>query len=131
MPHFGETSQERLRSCHPDLQRVFNEVIKTIDCAILEGFRAQHKQNEAFREGRSKLKWDQSKHNKVPSKAVDAVPFPIDWDDKKRFHVFAGFVMGVASQMGIEIRWGGDWDGDWDFTDQRFHDLPHFELRHG
>ena len=36
--------------------------------------------------------------------------------------------MGVASQMGIKIRWGGDWDRDTDLSDNRFNDLPHFEL---
>ena len=46
----------------------------------------------------------------------------------KRFVDFAGYVKGVAEDLGIAIPWGGDWDGDGDFSDQRFHDLPHFEL---
>ncbi len=129
MPRFGTGSMERLETCHSDLQRLFIEVVKTIDCKILEGFRGQEAQDTAFREGRSKIRWPNGNHNKKPSTAVDAVPYPIDWDDKKRFHVFAGFVMGVASQMGIKIRWGGDWDSDWDYRDQRFHDLPHYEVR--
>jgi len=36
--------------------------------------------------------------------------------------------MGVASQMGIKIRWGGDWDSDGSVCDNKFNDLVHFEL---
>jgi hypothetical protein len=30
--------------------------------------------------------------------------------------------------MGIAIRWGGDWDQDGFVADERFLDMPHFEL---
>ena len=36
--------------------------------------------------------------------------------------------MGVADMLGVSIRWGGDWDKDYDEKDERFRDLPHFEL---
>lgn len=36
--------------------------------------------------------------------------------------------MGVATMMGVKIRWGGDWDLDTDLKDNTFDDLPHFEL---
>ena len=66
-------------------------------------------------------------------------PYPVIWPDQqptielqiaamKRFVYFAGYVKRVADDLGIAIRWGGDWDGDGDFSDQTFHDLPHFEL---
>ena len=45
------------------------------------------------------------------------------------FHYFGGFVLGIASQMGLKIRWGGDWDRDTEVKDNRFDDLPHFEIR--
>ena len=84
------------------------------------------------------------------SKAADVVPYPIRWPkeevmqsvlkkinedaelkryikDLARFYAFGGCVKGIASMMGLKIRWGGDWDGDWDFTDQTFDDLVHFE----
>ena len=64
----------------------------------------------------------------MPSLAIDAAPSPIDWNDRERFFYFAGVVKGVAEEMGIKIRWGGDWDGDNDFDDQTFDDLVHFEL---
>jgi peptidoglycan L-alanyl-D-glutamate endopeptidase CwlK len=34
----------------------------------------------------------------------------------------------VANTLGIKIRWGGDWNGDLQFRDEKFKDLPHFEL---
>ena len=60
--------------------------------------------------------------------ALDAAPCPIDWEDAKRFYLFAGFVLGIARQLGIKLRWGGDWDGDFTWRDQKFHDLVHFEI---
>jgi peptidoglycan L-alanyl-D-glutamate endopeptidase CwlK len=58
-------------------------------------------------------------------------PYPIDWNDTKRFYHFAGFVLGVAksSKIAIPIRWGGDWDSDNDLNDQTFMDLVHWELK--
>lgn len=46
-----------------------------------------------------------------------------------RWYYFGGYVLGVASERGDDIRWGGDWDGDRSLEDQTFHDLPHFEVR--
>lgn len=70
-----------------------------------------------------------SKHLALPSRAVDVAPYPINWGDKKRFYHFAGYVQGLAAQLGISLRWGGDWDGDNDLNDQTFFDLVHFELK--
>lgn len=128
MPAFGQRSQDRLAECHEDLRRLFVAVVEHYDCTILQGHRGEAAQMEAFETGKSKLPWDLSKHNKVPSLAVDAAPWPVDWDNLEAFRTFGGFVLGTAVALGITIRWGGDWDGDWTFTDQRFHDLPHFEL---
>ena len=69
------------------------------------------------------------RHNALPSKAVDVAPYPIDWEDREGFILFAGYVLGVASQLGLNIRWGGDWDGDFDLSDNEFDDLVHFEMR--
>ena len=131
MPYFGTKSKKALATCHPKLQEVFNEVIKKVDCSVLEGHRNKAKQNKAYEEGRSKLKYPNGNHNAVPSMAVDVVPYPIDWNDRERFHLFAGFVIGVARGMGIKLRWGGDWNMNWFVSDNNFDDLPHFELRIG
>lgn len=62
------------------------------------------------------------------SRAIDAAPYPIDWNDRERFVFFAGHVIAAGKAMGVDIRWGGDWDGDKDLRDQTFMDLVHFEL---
>ena len=128
MPQFGESSVKKLATCHPDLIRLFNEVIQRYDCTVTDGHRDKDAQDLAVARGLSKTPWPESKHNAVPSNAVDVVPYPIDWNDSSRFYHFAGFVLATAQQLGIKIRWGGDWNGDLKFRDEKFHDLPHWEL---
>ena len=128
MNKFSDASKKRLATCHPDLQKVFNKVIENYDCTVTCGHRGKEEQDEAVRTGASKLAWPNSKHNSLPSKAIDVVPFPIDWTDTSRFYHFAGFVLAVAQSMGVKLRWGGDWNGDLKFRDEKFKDLPHFEL---
>lgn len=128
MPSFGKASQEKLATCDPRLQKVFNEVIKHFDCTVIEGHRGEAAQNKAFAEGKSKLKYPQSKHNKTPSLAADVLPYPIDWNDTNRMRYFAGFVVGIAATMGIKLRWGGDWNQNTELKDNSFNDLPHFEI---
>ena len=91
--------------------------------------KANIKQDEAYNKGNSKVKFPNGKHNKSPSVAVDVAPYPINWRDRDRFHYFAGYVLGIASQMGIKIRWGGDWDMDTQTKDNNFDDLVHFEIK--
>ena len=129
MAKFGKTSKQRLSTCHEDLQTVFNEVIKHVDCSILEGHRSGERQDKLFGEGKTKVKYPNGRHNANPSNAVDVAPYPIDWDDRERFHLFAGFVIGIAKSMGITLRWGGDWNMNFEVDDNQFDDFPHFELR--
>ncbi len=129
MPKFGRKSRERLNTCDSKLKQVFNEVIKHVDCSILEGHRDKDRQNKLYEEGKTKVKYPNGRHNRQPSSAVDVTPYPVDWKDRERQTLFAGFVIGVASQMGINLRWGGDWDQDFQVVDNRFDDFPHFELK--
>lgn len=125
---FSRRSLENLSQAHPKFQQLFNEVINLVDCSVICGFRDEKEQNRAYASGVSRVKWPRSMHNKVPSLAVDVVPYPLDWKDYKRFFYFAGVVKAVAAQLNIPIRWGGDWNGNQIFTDERFSDLPHYEL---
>lgn len=128
MPNFSLASKTKLLTCHPELQRLFNEVIKHWDCQVLEGHRGKEAQNKAFKEGNSKLQWPKGKHNKLPSLAIDVAPYPIDWKDTQRFIYFAGFVKGVAIMLGINLRYGGDWNSNTQMTDETFRDLVHWEI---
>ena len=133
MPKFGKRSKKNLAQCDQQLQDLFNTVIQFYDCSVICGNRNKKAQDTAYAEGRSKLKFPYSKHNKRPSLAGDVVPWfyetpHIRWNDKKAFYHFTGFVRGVAAMMEIKIRCGADWDRDFDLGDQSFFDLPHFEL---
>ena len=129
MPSFSQQSKDQLATCDARLQQVFNEVIKHFDCKVLEGHRNKEKQDAAYASGHSKLKWPNGNHNSMPSKAVDVIPFPIDWADRERMTLFAGFVIGIAQGMGIDIRWGGDWNENTKVKDNSFDDLVHFEVK--
>ena len=129
MYKFGKRSRKQMENIHPDLKKVLNEVIKYVDCSVLEGHRSAERQDKLFEEGRTKVKYPNGRHNANPSRAVDVVPYPIDWDDRERFHLFAGFVLGIAKSMGINLRWGGDWNQNFEVDDNNFDDFPHFELR--
>ena len=128
MPKFGKTSKKHLNTCDKRIQTLFNEVIKHFDCSVLVGYRDRNEQNTAYRSGHSTKKWPNSKHNSRPSIAVDVAPYPINWKDRERFTYFAGMVLGIATQLGLSFRWGGDWDRDTQVNDNVFDDLVHFEI---
>ena len=129
MPRFSKRSLRRLGTCEERLQAIFKKVVKGFDCTIIEGHRGKERQNKAYDEGKSKLRYPKGNHNKVPSSAVDVAPYPIDWKDRDRFHFFAGYVLGVAKMMGHKVRWGGDWNMNTQVKDNNFDDLVHFEIR--
>ena len=129
MPSFSNRSTDNLRTCHPDLERLFREVVGRFDCAVICGHRDKAAQDAAYHSGNSKKLWPDSTHNSLPSLGVDVCPYPIDWNDTARFYYFAGYVKGVAERIGIkDLRWGGDWNGDWQ-VNESFFDLAHWELR--
>ena len=141
MPYFGAESKANLATAHPDLQRLFNEVIKHWDCKVTSGLRTTAEQRALYNQGRTtpggivtntdgvvKRSNHQARPGESFGRAVDVSPYPIDWGDYNRFYAFAGCVIGISKMMGINVRWGGDWDSDRDFRDQKFNDLPHFEL---
>ncbi|MGD9212817.1 MAG: M15 family metallopeptidase [Desulfobacteraceae bacterium] len=135
MASFSLTSKGRLATCHPKLIQVMERVILVRDITIIQGHRTPEQHETYLAAGKTKVEYEQSKHSKQPSLAVDIAPWfkkrpHIRWNDWKSWYVLGGAVIGIAWNMGIPIRWGGDWDRDWQFGDQTFHDLPHFELMH-
>lgn len=130
---FGKTSQMKLYTVHPDLEIIMGDALDTgiMDFSIIEGHRRQVEQNKYYDLGKSRVKFPDGKHNKIPSKAVDAAPFingKVSWN---RLHccVLAGIILACAAKRGIKLRWGGNWDMDGEpITDQDFQDLVHFEL---
>lgn len=129
MNTFSKSSQAKLDQCDPRIQKIFTKALHICDLTVVTGYRDEETQNEMFRTGKSQLWFPLGKHNVYPSLAIDAAPYPINWKDRERMTLFAGLVIGIASEMGINLRWGGDWDQDWQVNDNNFDDLIHFEIK--
>jgi len=125
MPKFGRKSAARLKGLDTALVNVLNQAIKHFDFTIIEGKRSLETQKEYVAKGASKTL--KSKH--LEGKAVDIAPYPVDYDDVERFVYLGGFILGVASQLGVKLRWGLDWDMDTYTKDTKFRDIGHFEIK--
>lgn len=127
MAQFSKASLNHMAGIDARLMDLAFKIVSThMDCTVPEygGLRTEEEQRMLVATKRSKTM--QSKH--LQGKAIDLVPYPVDWKDTERFYLFAGMVLAVAKEMGIPLRWGGDWDRDMDLHDQKFNDLVHFEL---
>lgn len=130
MGQLTQASVEKLRSVDPRLAQVVRDVASVIDIYVVTGHRDKADQDEAYQTGASDLQWPHSKHNKLPSLAVDLAPKPLDWDDRDRFILLAGAMLGAAAAHGLTLRWGGAWHG-WEngYEDGVLDtDLGHFEI---
>lgn len=116
---FSARSQEKLEKAHPDLQALAMEILQEMDITVLCTYRGEAEQNEAFKAGNSTLKYPQSKHNQIPSLAIDLAPYPIDWLNIKRFENMLQIANIKAQKLGIKLRYGRDFS---------FKDYPHIEL---
>ena len=133
--YYGKISLQRQATCHPDLILWSNALLKVcpFDLAILCGYRNERDQMVAYHGGTSKVRYPNSKHNKIPATAIDIAPWflkdgNVDWDFRPHFDVMAGQGLLVARALGTNLRWGGDWDRDGDLRNNNFNDLVHFEL---
>lgn len=127
MPTFGQRSRKALDTCDDDIQMVLEGAIKHVDFSIIWGWRGMEEQNEAFNAGRSRNRWPTSKHNATPSIACDIVPYPGGYDASyKQFFEMATYILAVASELGVSLRWGGHWKN---YTGQGEYDRDwaHFE----
>jgi peptidoglycan L-alanyl-D-glutamate endopeptidase CwlK len=140
MPNFSDRSEQKLATCHPDLQLLCRTVIQAFDFTILCGWRGEAEQNAAYPKY-TKVKFPNSKHNNMKdgkpySLAVDVIPYDpvkkqiVSWESEKEFCLMAGFFKMAAYLEGIEIIWGHDWNNNnliWDEVG-KLKDLPHIEI---
>ena len=129
----SNTSLARLKGVDETLVRVVKRAIEIceIDFKVLEGMRTLERQRELYAQGRTApgniVTWTMnSKH--LEGKAVDLVPYPIDWNNLKKFDAIAKAMFEAAKEMDVNIRWGADWDGDGNYREKGEHDSPHFEI---
>lgn len=141
MFELSKKSNEKLDTCHADLQLIVRTAIKitNVDFGVAEGHRDTKLQKKYFLEGKSKIDPDVQlgKHNLVPSMAVDIFPFiegKAKWDNEHLSYL-AGIFHAVAEilfdqgKIKHKLRWGGNWDMDGIILiDQSFDDRPHMEL---
>ena len=125
MPKFGTRSMSSLSSCERDIQTIFQEVVKFMDCSIVEGHRTAERQHEHWQKGRALVRPDRdpkkrtswkvvdkksivtskdgyeklSRHQKHPSSAVDVVPYPSMWSDMVQMHKLAGAIDLVQNKL--------------------------------
>jgi len=102
---YSQRSLTRLGTCHEDLQLLMREALVDPDCpydiTVLEGHRGKERQNRAVAEGRSRLLWPKSKHNSMPSMAVDVAPYvdgkvSWDWD---HYHPLVSHIKDVWARL--------------------------------
>lgn len=147
MAHYGSTSQARLDTCNANIQLVMQRAIGKLpwtdpvssitinDATIIEGHRNKERQDYAFETHKSEKQWPDSRHNRLPSDAVDAAVYHparphIHWSDKDEMEAFSRLVLECAAEENVDMTWGGDWDDDGVRVDQDpdegFFDGPHF-----
>lgn len=109
---------------HPSLRKLILEAIKTtpIDFTVIETVRTLSQQKINVKKGVSKTL--KSRHIPENNKsgyceAIDIAPYPINWKDLNKFKILSTYIKKVASQLHINLTWGGDWG--WDY--------PHYELK--
>jgi len=125
----SKSSIAKLITCESDLQMLVHAVNKRFPVQVAYGERGEKEQNECYKNGTSKLKFPDSKHNinkklgRFKSHAVDLIPDPdknpatVDWKDHEQFEIMCLTVRQVADELNIRVRLGEDWG-----------DMPHVEL---
>jgi peptidoglycan L-alanyl-D-glutamate endopeptidase CwlK len=141
MGNFSKVGEERLATCHVDLQLIMHTAVRisNVDFGIAEGHRSVELQQQYFKEGKSKIDGITTlgKHNYTPSKAADIYAWvnnAISYD-KETLSYLAGLIHGVADMLFEQgkithkIRWGGNWNDDGTILlGQSLVDRPHYEL---
>ena len=120
---FGSKSLERLSQCDIRLRTLCMRMLdrSDFDMTVTCGHRGKEEQEKAFNEGKSKAHFGQSKHNALPSRAVDICPYPINWDtNDPRWCKMVALAYDTAREMNIKIRCGAFFTG--------LADWPHIEL---
>ena len=133
---WGKRSLHRLEDVEPSLVRLMTAAIADERCpcdiTVVEGHRTMARQAELYAKGRTapgprvtNARPGQSRHNSMPSQAVDVAPCdrrgdPL-WNEKELFDAFGSHVETVADELGISVTWGGRFR--WGY------DGAHFELQ--
>ena len=113
----GKTSLARLKGVDETLVNVVKRAIEIseVDFTVLEGVRTLERQRELYAQGRTapgKIVTWTMKSRHIEGKAVDLVPYPLDWNDLEKFNKIKDAMFQAAKELDVNLRWGADWDGD-------------------
>ena len=120
----GKRSLSNLEGVHPDLVKVVKRAIELTECdfTVIEGLRTKARQAQLFKE--KKTTTMNSRH--LTGHAVDLAAWVIvdkkgtvSWD-WKYYYIIEKAMKQAASELKIQIEWGGDW--------KKFKDGPHWQL---
>lgn len=120
---YSKNSLQKLSQCDYRLQCLAHLMLykSEFDITVTCGHRSREEQEDSFKKGFSKARFGQSKHNSLPSLAVDLAPYPINWDASDiRWDQLGKLGKDCAKILGISVKWGGDF--------KNIVDKPHFEL---
>jgi peptidoglycan L-alanyl-D-glutamate endopeptidase CwlK len=145
----GTRSLTNMRGLHPDLCRVIRRAAEIAtpaeDFTIIEGVRSRQQMAVNYGKGRTEAEciakgvapeYAQPKLAKVTwlndpyksnhgvkadgfGRAVDAMPYPIDWNDMARIKALVALMKRAAADEKVPLTCGADWSPP---------DLDHFEL---
>jgi peptidoglycan L-alanyl-D-glutamate endopeptidase CwlK len=150
----GSRSRKALEGVHPKMVAVVERAIALTkqDFLVLEGVRSDEQCRINYGKGRTaaqctaagilakyaqpgaaKITWTlKSNHRVNPATgfghAVDLCPFPVDWNDTKKFDEISRAMFTASDLLNTPIRWGADWDRDGNPRERGESDSPHFEL---
>ena len=129
----GKTSIARLKGVDEQLVNIVKRAIEIseVDFTVLEGVRTLERQRELYAQGRTapgKIVTWTMKSRHIEGKAVDLVPYPLDWNDLDKFDKIKNAMFQAAREQDVNLRWGADWDSDGKYREKGEYDSPHFEL---
>lgn len=108
MANFGQKSTKHLNTGHPKLIKLAYEVIKEYDHSVICCYRDEIEQNIAFEKGNSTVLFPNSRHNHLPSTAMDVIPYPKGFNASDReFIEMIAHYMRASKKLDILIDWGG------------------------
>lgn len=113
--------EEKLATAHPDLAAWYRTSVKPKypDAHVSWGYRDQVGQEAAFEDGKTRLHFPNSAHNKVPARALDLFQINAAGSAVWEPRFFAS--LSDANKLDYpHIIWGGNW--------KTLGDGDHFEL---
>ena len=105
----GKTTLARLQGVDETLVNVVKRAIEIsdVDFTVMEGVRTLERQRELYAQGRTapgKIVTWTMKSRHIEGKAVDLVPYPLDWNDLEKFNKIKDAMFQAARELDVNLR---------------------------